>query len=55
MNPKIKSTIRKGIYAIIFIAMLLAFIYLGYKYADNSEIKVYTINDYYKEIEKENF
>lgn len=55
MNRKTKDIIRKGIYAIIFIAMLVAFIYLGNKYAGNSEIKVLTINDYYKEIKKENF
>ena len=55
MNRKTKDIIRKGIYAIIFIAMLIAFIYLGNKYAGNSEIKVLTINDYYKEIKKENF
>lgn len=55
MNRKTKDIIRKGIYAIIFIAMLVAFIYLGNKYAGNSEIKVLTINDYYKEIKKDNF
>lgn len=55
MNRKTKDIIRKGIYAIIFIAMLVAFIYLGNKYAGNSEVKVLTINDYYKEIKKDNF
>ncbi len=55
MNRKTKDLIRKGIYAIIFIAMLVAFIYLGNKYAGNSEIKVMTINDYYKDISKNNF
>ena len=55
MNRKTKDIIRKGVYAIIFIAMLVAFIYLGNKYAGNSEIKVLTINDYYKEIKKDNF
>ena len=55
MNRKIKSIIRNGIYAIIFIAMLAAFIYLGNKYASNSEIKVPVITDYYKEITKDNF
>ncbi len=55
MNRKTKDLIRKGIYAIIFIAMLAAFIYLGNKYAGNSEIKVYTINDYYQAIAKDNF
>lgn len=55
MTRKTKDIIRKGIYAIIFIAMLGAFVYLGNKYADNSEVKVPTINDYYKDIKKENF
>ena len=55
MTRKTKDLIRKGIYGIIFIAMLAAFIYLGNKYAGNSEIKVLTINDYYKEINKDNF
>ena len=50
-----KDIIRKGIYAIIFIAMLVAFIYLGNKYAGNSEVKVLTINDYYEEIKTDNF
>jgi hypothetical protein len=55
MTKKTKDIIRKGIYAVIFIAMLGAFIYLGNKYAGNSEVKVLTINDYYNEIKKENF
>ena len=55
MTRKTKDIIRKGIYAIIFIAMLGAFIYLGNKYAGNSEVKVLTINDYYNEIQKDNF
>ena len=55
MNRKTKDLIRKGIYGIIFIAMLAAFIYLCNKYAGNSEVKVLTITDYYKEIKKDNF
>lgn len=55
MNQKLKNMIRKGIYAIIFIAMLAAFIYLGNKYASNSEIRVPVITDYYKEMPKDNF
>ena len=55
MTRKVKEIIRKGIYAIIFIAMLAAFIYLGNKYAGNSEVKVLDITDYYAEIKKENF
>ena len=55
MTRKTKDIIRKCIYGIIFIAMIAAFIYLGNKYAGNSEIKVLTIKDYYKEIPKDNF
>ena len=55
MTRKTKGIIRKGLYAIIFIAMLAAFIYLGNKYAGNSEVKVLDISDYYAEIPKENF
>ena len=55
MTRKTKGIIRKGLYAIIFIAMLAAFIYLGNKYAGNSEVKVLDISDYYAEIPQENF
>ena len=55
MNRKTKDIIRKGIYAVIFIAMITAFIYLGNKYASNSEIKVPVINDFYKDIKQDNF
>ncbi len=49
MNPKTKSLIRKIIYAILFLLMAVAFVYLSEKYSSNSERKVYTINDYYAE------
>ena len=55
MTIKTKAILRKIIYTIIFIAMLSAFIYLGNKYAGNSEIKTLTINDYYKEIDDTNY
>jgi hypothetical protein len=55
MTIKTKQLIRKAIYAVIFIAMLAAFIMFGNKYAGNSEIKVLTINDYYKNISVDNF
>lgn len=55
MTQKTKGIIRKIIYAIIFAAMIFSFIYLGNKYAGNSEIKILDINDFYKDIEKENF
>lgn len=52
---KTKGIARKAIYAIVFIAMIASFIYLGNKYAGNSEIKVLDITDFYKDINKENF
>ena len=52
---KTKSIIRKIIYGILFLIMILAFIYLGEKYADNSKTKTLTINDYYSEIKSEKF
>ena len=55
MTTKVKGIIRKIIYAIIFATMIFSLIYLGNKYAGNSEVKVLDINDYYKNIQKENF
>lgn len=52
---KTKGILRKAIYAIVFITMIASFIYLGNKYAGNSEIKVLDITDFYKDIKKENF
>ena len=52
---KTKGIVRKAIYAVVFIAMIASFIYLGNKYAGNSEIKVLDITDFYKDINKENF
>lgn len=52
---KTKAIIRKIIYAIIFIAMIISFIYLGNKYAGNSEIKVLDITDFYQDVNKKNF
>ncbi len=55
MTTKTKSIIRKIIYAILFAAMIGCFIYLGEKYADNSEEKIETIRDYYDNEELKNF
>ena len=52
---KTKSIIRKVIYGILFLLMILAFIYLGDKYADNSKTKTLTINDYYSELKSDRF
>lgn len=53
MNPKTKKILIKTIYAILFLAMIITFIYLSEKYADNSKEEVYTITDYYSQIEND--
>ena len=53
MNPKIKNILIKTIYAILFIVMIITFIYLSEKYADNSKEEVYTITDYYNKIDND--
>ncbi len=50
MKPKTKNIIRKTIYGILFLAMIVAFVYLSEKYADNGDDHVITINDYYQNI-----
>lgn len=55
MNRRVKNTIRKVIYIIIFIAMITCFIYLGNKYANDDKQKVITINDYYKNVKKDRY
>ncbi len=55
MNRRVKNTIRKIIYIIIFIAMITCFIYLGNKYANDDKQKVITINDYYKNVKKDRY
>lgn len=55
MNPKVKSILRKVIYAVLFLGMIVSFIYLSEKYADNSKVKVLTINDYYEDISSSKF
>lgn len=54
MSDKTKSIIRKIIYAILFLAMIGAFIYLGEKYASNSEPKVWVISDFYNDLDVSN-
>ena len=55
MNRRVKNTIRKVIYIIIFTAMITCFIYLGNKYASDDKQKVITINDYYKNVKKDRY
>lgn len=50
MKPKTKNIIRKTIYGILFLAMIVAFVYLSEKYADNGDDHVITINDYYQNV-----
>lgn len=55
MNVKVKNILIKVIYAILFLIMLVCFVYLSEKYADNSKDEVYTIRDYYSTITNDSF
>lgn len=54
MNPRIKKHLRNFIYAVIFIAMIGCFIYLGDKYTTTETPKI-TITDYYKNVKNNKF
>lgn len=54
MNPRIKKHLRNFIYAVIFIAMIGCFIYLGDKYTTKEAPKI-TITDYYKNVKNNKF
>lgn len=54
MNPRIKKHLRNFIYAVIFIAMIGCFIYLGDKYT-TKEVPKITITDYYKNVKNNKF
>ena len=54
MNPRIKKHLRNFIYAIIFIAMIGCFIYLGDKFTTKEAPKI-TITDYYKNVKNNKF
>lgn len=54
MNPRIKKHLRNFIYAVIFIAMIGCFIYLGDKYTTKETPKI-TITDYYKNVKNNKF
>lgn len=55
MTLKTKQILRKIIYAILFAAMILCFICLGEKYANNSKDEVITISDYYSNIKDDKY
>lgn len=55
MNPKVKKILRKVIYGVLFLTMIIIFIVLSEKYADNSKVKVMTITDYYEGIDSKKF
>lgn len=55
MNTKTKSIIRKIIYGFLFLIMIIAFIFLSEKYADNSKEKIMTISDYYSQITNDKY
>ena len=52
MSDKTKNNLRKIVYFVLFAIMICCFIYLGEKYADNSQEKILTINDYYNDLDK---
>lgn len=55
MSTKTKSILRKIIYGILFLLMIVAFVCLSEKYASNSEEKILTISDYYSEIKSDKY
>lgn len=55
MSPRIKATLRKIIYIVLFLIMIVSFVYLSEKYASNSERKIYKINDYYENINNDRY
>ncbi len=55
MKTENKKIVTKIIYAFLFIAMIVAFVYLSEKYASNSVPKVSVIQDFYSEIKSNKF
>ncbi len=55
MSPRIKATLRKTIYIVLFLIMMVSFVYLSEKYASNSERKIYKMNDYYENINNDRY
>lgn len=55
MSDKTKNNLRKIVYFVLFAIMICCFIYLGEKYADNSQEKILTINDYYNDLDKKKY
>ena len=50
-----KNLLRKFVYLILFVLLAGCFIYISEKYKDNSKERIITINDYYKELDKETY
>jgi len=55
MSNWTKNIVRKGLYLIFFVLMAGAFVYLSEKYANNSEIKIQKISDYYSNLNENVF
>jgi len=55
MVPKGNKIVRKVIYFILFGILIAGFIYLGEKYKGNDKVVVYTIKNYYPNMEEEDF
>ena len=55
MKPIGNKIVRRILYIVLFAALIAGFVYLGEKYKGNSEVKVYTIEDYYPGIDSKIF
>ena len=51
MEPRGNKIVRKIVYFVLFAVLIVGFVYLGEKYKDNSKVKIYTIEDYYPDID----
>jgi len=55
MKPIGNKIVRRILYTVLFAALIAGFVYLGEKYKGNSDVKVYTIEDYYPGIDSKVF
>ena len=55
MKPMGNKILRRIIYTVLFIALIVGFVYLGEKYKDNSKVKTFTVEDYYSDISSDYF
>ena len=55
MEPKGNKIVRRVIYFILFAGLAACFVFLGEKYKSNSEVREYTIKDYYPDMSEKLF